>query len=165
MRERSKVFNKILLGAALLGAGFYWFVLRLPGDAVLSNMVPGADLGLSKLECWLTLEFKRYPSSDEVRDLEVVFSSEALHREQRFDWEFIAENDFHAGDGLEHAEYTDPEGVPPLGRAIKVKFPLRARQRIQVDNQRIPLTAEIYWGGVKQDKAERALSHVYHPDI
>jgi hypothetical protein len=55
------------------------------GSARLSDMVPGFSPRMDKLECWLTIEFRKYPKKGDLRDLKVVFSSVALSRDEIFD--------------------------------------------------------------------------------
>ena len=65
----------------------------LLADAKLSDMKPGMSDMMDKLECWLTIEFKKYPDNVDLRDVKVVFSSIALFADQSFNWQYIAAND------------------------------------------------------------------------
>ena len=129
-------------------------------------MVPGAGLADEQLECWLTLEFKRYPKDAELRNIEVRFESIALSTAATFDWAYIAEHDkltrnSKLGTRFREAEMTTPSKPPPLGRPTRVRFMLDAKSVITNAPQTLYLEAELYWDGVKQDTVRRTIEHVY----
>ena len=136
------------------------------GGAELTNMVPGGNLATGQLECWLTLEFKEIPSGGDPRDVRVVFRSDALREPTEFDWSWIAERDVVARGmrgGNQSNEATRADAAPPLGEPLKVKFPLRAKRRLErAIGSSIWLEAELHWGGRQQDSIERTLDHMYH---
>lgn len=135
-------------------------------DAGLSGMVPGTSDRMDKLECWLTIEFKKYPEGINRRDVRVAFSSIALFRDQSFDWPFIAANDRIAqgmGKGYRPNEETRPDLDPPLKTKIKVNYPLRARPTIDLEaTDTITLHADLYWGGKKMDSISKPIEHTYY---
>ena len=134
-------------------------------DATITEMTPGISAMMDKLECWLTIEFKRYPEDIRLRDVKVVFSSMALFEDQTFGWPFIAENDQIAqglGKGYAPNGASRGDQKPPLKVKIKVNYPLRARPRIELEGlETISLAATLYWGGKKQDSASRSIEHAY----
>jgi hypothetical protein len=138
---------------------------NLLGDAKLSEMIPGMSDQMDKLECWLTIEFKKYPDNVDLRDVKVVFSSIALSRDQSFSWQYIAANDQIAqglGKGYRSNEESLPGQDPPLKTKIKVKYPLRARSRLELDaTETITLKAALFWGGKKQGSLSQSIEHVY----
>jgi len=144
-------------------------LLSAPGcsllsDARLSEMMPGMSDMMDKLECWLTIEFKRYPDNVSLRDVKVVFSSIALFEDQSFDWQYIAANDQIAqglGKGYRPNEESQPDQDPPLKIKIKVNYPLRARPRLEDLDETITLEAELFWGGKSQGSLSRTIEHVY----
>ena len=146
-----------LLCAAALGCS----------DAKLSNMIPGGNVATGRLDCWLTFEFESPPSGVDPRDVRVRFSSVALVEPAEFDWAYIASHDYLAksegafGSGNTQAQHTTPDGAPPVGEAIKARFPLRAKQEIENAPSPLWLEAELWWGGKKQDSLKRTLEHVY----
>jgi hypothetical protein len=134
--------------------------------AELSEMVPGGNINTGDLECWLTLEFKRYPEGVDLRDVRVRFESIALQEPQEFEWPFIAKHDqlprgTKFGSGYSKNDRTTPGENPPLDDPFKVRFPLRAKTRIENAPSNIWLNAELYWGGKKQDSVRRSIEHVY----
>ncbi len=136
----------------------------LLSDAKLSGMMPGMSDMMDKLECWLTIEFKRHPDNINLRDVKVVFSSIALFGDQSFDWQYIAANDQIAqglGKGYRPNEGSQPDQNPPLKTRIKVNYPLQARPRLEDLDETITLTAELFWGGEKQGSLSRTIEHVY----
>ena len=136
----------------------------LGGHAKLSEMMPGMSGQMDKLECWLTIEFKKYPDGINLRDVMVVFSSIALFADQSFDWQYIAANDQIAqglGKGYRPNEESLPDQDPPLKIKIKVNYPLRARPRLEDLDETITLTAELFWGGKSQGSLSRTIEHVY----
>lgn len=140
--------------------------IALGRHAKLSEMVPGGNVGTGELECWLTLQFDRYPDGVNLQDVRVRFDSLALQAPQEFDWRYIAEHDqvprgTKFGSGYRENERTEPRKDPPLGAPFKVRFPLRAKRRIENAPSTIWLTAELYWGGEKQHSSRRSLEHVY----
>jgi hypothetical protein len=140
--------------------------VALGRHAKISEMVPGGNVGSGELECWLTLQFDRYPDGIDRRDVRVRFDSIALHEAQEFDWRYIANHDqlprgTKFGSGYRDNTSTEPRKDPPLGDPFKVRFPLRAKRRIEDAPKTIWLTAELYWGGKKQHSFRRPLEHVY----
>jgi hypothetical protein len=140
--------------------------VALGRHAKLSKMVPGGNIGSGELECWLTLQFDRYPDGIDRRDVRVRFDSIALAKAQEFDWPYIAKHDqiprgTEFGSGYRENDRTEPRKDPPLGDPFKVRFPLRARKRIENAPKTIWLTAELFWGGENQNSYRRSLEHVY----
>lgn len=136
----------------------------LGGDAKLSEMMPGMSDMMDKLECWLTIEFKKYPDGINLRDVKVVFSSIALFADESFNWQYIAANDQIAqglGKGYRPNEESQPDQDPPLKIKIKVNYPLRARPRLEDLDEAIVLKAELFWGGKSQGSLSRTIEHVY----
>jgi hypothetical protein len=132
-------------------------------DARLSEMVPGSNLAMSKLECWLTLEFSKLPEGIDPRDVKVVFSSQALLSDITFDWNYIASQDQVPqgfGRGFAPNEKTDPRRPPPLSQPIKVRFPLSAKPMVHHEGT-LWLEAKLFWGGKQQDSERRSIEHVY----
>ena len=85
--------------------------------------------------------------------------------------DYIAEHDYLAqsagssfGSGHVEAKNTSAESPPPLGEAIKVRFPLEARSVIEDMPSTLSLQAELCWGGKKQDSVRRTIEHVYTRD-
>ena len=151
---------------ALLAA----LLLPVPGcsflrDAEISSMVPGGNLMTGNLECWLELTFSGAPSGD-PRDVVVEFDSIVMPAPQRVDWHFIAQHDqVRKGDfqGYRLNDDTTPDTAPPLETPIRVKVPLKALDRVQLDlGDDLELTATLYWAGEKQHSVSRNLGHVYH---
>jgi hypothetical protein len=142
-------------GCSLLGSRY----------AKLSDMLPGMSLHMDRLMCWLTIEFKKYPDNINLRDVKVVFSSNALFADQSFDWQYIAANDLipqGLGKGHLPNEESQPGKDPPLKTKIKVKYPLRARPQLEMGlTEIISLEAELYWGGKKHHSLSATLEHVY----
>ena len=134
--------------------------------ASLSEMYPGMSEEMDGIECWLTIKFKKYPEGINPLDVKVVFSSIALFEDQTFTWGYIAANDVvpqGMGKGNRPNEETRPDLKPPLNTKIKVKYPLRARPKIDVEvTDTITLYADLYWGGKKLDSASKALEHTYY---
>lgn len=160
--------------AALLGAfallatapGCNLIDIALGRHAHISRMVPGTSVTSGQLDCWLTLEFKRYPEDVDLRDVRVRFESIALAGPAEFDWHFIATHDKlakgHAfGSGYREAEMTSPAKPPPLGQPTKVRFPLQAKSVIEDAPRILYLEAELYWGGKKQDSVRHTIEHAY----
>ncbi len=146
-----------LLSLPALGCGFF-------RDAEISSMVPGGNLMTGHLECWLELLFDGSPDGD-PRDVVVEFSSIVMPEPQRFDWDFIAAHDLvRKGDFKGYRENTEssPGDPPPLATPLRVKFPLKALDRLRIDpGDKLELTATLYWAGAKQDSHSRTLHHVY----
>ena len=134
-------------------------------DAEISSMVPGGNLMTGTLECWLELTFSGAPDGD-PRDVVVEFDSIVMPGPQRVDWDFISQRDLvRKGDfaGYRKNADTTPDVAPPLETAIRVKVPLKALDRVQLDlGDNLKLTATLYWGGEKQHSVSRSLGHVYH---
>jgi hypothetical protein len=134
--------------------------------ARITKMVPGGNIGNGQLDCWITLEFDRYPDGADLRDVRVRFDSIALQEPAEFDWAYIASRDVAAkggdfGGGYRKADETRPGEKPPLGKPTKVRLPLRAKPKIENAPSTLWLEAELYWGGKKQDSERRTLEHVY----
>ncbi|MBW2374331.1 MAG: hypothetical protein JRF70_17565 [Deltaproteobacteria bacterium] len=133
-------------------------------DAEISSMVPGGNLMTGTLECWLELTFSGAPDGD-PRDVVVEFDSIVMPGPQRVGWDFIAQHDqVRKGDfqGYRLNSDTTPDSAPPLETAIRVKVPLKALDRVQLDmGDDLKLTATLYWGGEKQHSVSRNLGHVY----
>lgn len=131
-------------------------------------MVPGMNVGMDKLECWLTIEFKKYPKNIDLKDVEVRFSSIALQQDEVFDWAYIAAHDVISlgfMKGFKENTESSPEREPPLNVPVKVNYPLQAKPRLELSaGETILLTAELFWGGKKLDSSERTIEHVYGPD-
>lgn len=135
--------------------------------AHLSNMVPGQGLNGGDLQCWLTLEFDRIPEGIDSRDVVVRFTSVALEHPVEFDWDYIASRDLVVPDGNQafgsghrRNDETSPGQAPPVG-ALKVKFMLPAKERIENAPSTLFLRAELIWNGSSQDTVERTIEHVY----
>ncbi|MDJ0848769.1 MAG: hypothetical protein QNK04_10350 [Myxococcota bacterium] len=138
-------------------------------DAKIRKMVPGDSVASGSFECWLSLEFLDYPTNADPRDVRVRFESVALEEPAEFDWSFIAAHDVvprGTGFGSGHAplEASSADTDPPLGQELKVKFPLRARERIDDPPRRLYLRASLYWGGKKQASMKRTIEHVYEAE-
>jgi hypothetical protein len=152
-----------------VGIGIGLTLISNPGcslfsDATISEMVPGMSDMMDKLECWVTIEFKRYPEGINLRDVKVVFSSIALFSDETFDWPYIAAHDQIAqgfGKGYKPNEVSDPAKAPPLKTKIKVNYPLNARPRLENLEQLIRLKAELFWGGESQGSLTKTIEHVY----
>jgi len=134
--------------------------------AKISKMVPGGNIANNKLDCWITLEFDRYPDGADLRDVRIRFESVALEAPAEFDWAYIASHDVVAagtdfGSGHRDAHETQPGENPPLGKPTKVRLPLRAKREIEDAPATLWLEATLYWGGKKQDSERRTLEHVY----
>lgn len=142
-------------GCSLLGCG----------NARLSGMIPGMSKRMDKLECWLTIEFKKYPENIDLQDVKVVFSSIALHSDETYDWAYIAGNNVipqGLGKGFAPNEASVPGMKPPLEVPVKVRFPLSARPSLDLDlTETIWLSAELFWGGKSQGRIEKTIEHVY----
>lgn len=163
---RALLLAGVVTSLLLLSGGCNFIDLALGRHATLTHMSPGRNLGGGELECWLTLEFTRYPKDADLRDVKVRFESIALAEPAEFDWAYIARNDKIArgqrfGTGYREAEMTSPEKPPPLGEPTKVRFPLRAKLVIDKAPAVLYLEADLYWGGVKQDSLRAAIEHVY----
>jgi len=155
-----------LLLVALAAAGCNFIDVVRGRHAMLSEMVPGGNIGNGELDCWLTLEFGRYPDGADLRDVRIRFDSIALVEPVEFDWDYIASHDMIAqggdfGSGYRKAEVTRPGEDPPLGQPTKIRLPLRARRQIENAPSTLWLEAELSWGGVVQDSAKRTIEHVY----
>jgi hypothetical protein len=106
------------------------------------------------------------PDGIDPKDVEVRFTSIALSREASFDWSYIASHDVLAsgakfGSGYQEATATQPNQNPPLGEAVKVRFPLHAKEMIENAPSPLWLHAELYWGGSKQDSDKDGIDHAY----
>ena len=138
-------------------------------DARISEMVPGGSIATGQLDCWLTLEFIEPPEGDPL-DVLVRFDSMAMSRPMEFDWSFIAGRDVRTqggafGSGHRANADTTPSDAPPIGVPIRVKFPLQAKEYIEMSRVgSLYLTADLYWGGVKHHSVRRTINHIYTPD-
>ncbi len=155
-----------LLAILVLATACNLIDTRAARDATLSRMIPGPGAETGSIECWLTLEFNRYPTDADLHDVVVRFESIALAAPARFDWEYIAAHDKLTGregfgSGLHEAEATRPAERPPLGRPTQVRFPLLARSSITDAPSTLYLEAELYWGGERQHTLRQSLEHVY----
>ena len=163
MRRTSLTLCTLGLAASLAACNL--IDTNLARHAELSHMVPSSSHEAGALECWVTLEFKRYPKGGDLRDVVVRFESMALAEPAEFDWEYIATRDKltrRNGFGVLHeAEMTSPVSRPPLGQPTMVRFPLQARAVIDDAPATLYLEAELYWGGEKQDTLRRTIEHVY----
>ncbi len=134
-------------------------------SAVISEMVPGANPTRDKLECWLTIEFKKLPSGINPRDVKVRFTSIALDEPAEFDWDYIASHDVIAQGmmkGYKDNPDSQPGSDPPLGIPLKVNYPFKAKEVIELkQGEVIKLKAELYWGGKLVDSDETTIEHVY----
>jgi hypothetical protein len=156
----------VLLAATLLpAAGCNVIDIARGRNARIVARVPGGDVATGEMDCWLTIQFDRPPSGVDLRDVKVRFDSLALQGPEEFDWSYIARNDVISqgsafGSGYRPAAHTQPSGDPPLGEELKVRFPLRAKRRIE-DAPTLRLEAELIWGGKSQDSEKRLIEHVY----
>jgi hypothetical protein len=151
---------------SLAAAGCNFIDVVRGRHAKISKMVPGGNIANGELDCWITLEFDRYPDGADLRDVRIRFESIALVEPAEFDWAYIASRDVVAqgsdfGSGHRKAEATQPGGNPPLGQPTKVRLPLRAKRKIENAPSTLWLEAELFWGGEKQDSLRRSLEHVY----
>ncbi len=157
----AKIAAPVLCLALCAGCG----ILGIGADAKLSEMFPGMSERMDKLECWLTIEFKDYPEGVDLQDVQVVFSSKVLKTEDRFDWAYIAQHDVVSrgfAKGFDPNELTSPSADPPLNVPIKVKYSLRARERIDLElTESLELQVELFWGGKKQGQLTRSVDHTY----
>ena len=161
LRKGSSNLTKIFLVLAIAAAGIWWQFIRLPQNVEITKMVPGMNAGMSGLECWITLNFKNEPAGD-PRDLVLVFEGEAIAGgQQRFDWDYIASHDMTASGKRGHNGTTKPGSAPPVGKATRVNFPLRAKSKVEDAAYNMPLVATVYWGGVKQDQMQKSVGHTY----
>ncbi len=151
----------LLLVVVMLLSGCSFF-----SAAELSEMIPGMSSQMDKLECWLTIEFKKYPKGN-PRDVRVEFSSMALQRTEVFDWEYIAAHDVISlgmMKGFKANTASSPEAKPPLNTPVKVNYPLHAKPYLKVEpGDTILLTAKLFWGGKEIASSERTIEHVYRP--
>jgi hypothetical protein len=161
LREGSNKMTRMLMVLALVAAGVWWQFIRLPQQVEITKMVSGMNAGMTGLECWLTLDFNAVPDGD-ARDLVVVFEGEAVQGgQQRFDWDFIASHDVTSAGKRASNGATSPQSPPPVGQATKVNFPIRAMSHVKDSSYNMPLVATVYWGGVKQDSAQKSVGHAY----
>ena len=150
----------------IVGLVLFWSGCSLFSSAELSEMVPGMSKQMDKLECWLTIEFKKYPEGIDLRDVRVKFTSMALEEPEEFDWDYIADQDVISlgfMKGYNPNPASSPDEDPPLNTPIKVKYPLRAKHYINIPaGETILLKADLYWGGKKVASNDRMIEHVYH---
>jgi hypothetical protein len=134
-------------------------------SASITEMVPGMSKELDRLECWITIEFKKVPGGMNPRDVKVRFSSIALDKPAEFDWEYIAAHDvLPVGDMQGYKDNSDsqPDRDPPLGVPIRVNYALQAKERIYIPaGEAIKIRAELFWGGKLVDSEEGIIEHVY----
>ncbi len=140
--------------------------LVLGRGARLTEMTPGGNVATGEIDCWLTLQFDRYPKGIDPRDVKVVFQSPALAGAAEFGWKYIASHDRTPngdsfGSGYRVNEATTENDDPPLAMPIKVRFPLNTLQTIENAPSPLYLEAELWWGGTKQDKIKHTIDHVY----
>ncbi|MCP3954727.1 MAG: hypothetical protein GY697_21275 [Desulfobacterales bacterium] len=152
----------------VVGLLLLWAGCSFLSPAELSEMIPGMSKQMDKLECWLTIEFKKYPDGIDPRDVRVEFTSMALEQTEVFDWDYIAAHDVISlgfMKGFKENPASSPEGKPPLNVPLKVNYPLHAKQHLNVPaGETILLTAELYWGGKRVASSDRTIEHVYHPE-
>jgi hypothetical protein len=152
--------------ASLSVAGCNFIDVVRGRHAKLTKMVPGGNIANGELDCWVTLQFDRYPDGVDLQDVRVRFTSIALAEPAEFDWKYIASRDVTAagsdfGSGHRNADETQPGENPPLATPTKVRLPLRAKREIENAPSTLWLEAELHWGGKKQDSLKRSLEHVY----
>lgn len=137
-------------------------------DARITDIVPGGNIATGQLDCGLTLEFIEPP--DDPLDVLVRFDSMAMASPMEFDWSFIAGRDVRTkggafGSGHSANGDTTASDAPPLGVPIRVRFPLHAKEYIEMGRvESLYLTADLYWGGVKHHSVRRTINHIYQPD-
>jgi hypothetical protein len=161
--------NSIVIGALaalLLGLPGCNLVEAVFSDAQLVDMVAGQHVANGELGCWLEIEFKSLPAGVNPTDVRVRFESIALVEPADFDWHFISQHDVVSrgtgfGSGYSANERTRPGSPPPLGETVRVRFPLRAQNKIENAPRPIWLEAHLYWGDRKQSSRKRTLDHVY----
>ena len=161
LREGGNKMMVYILLAALVAFAGWWQFVRLPQDVKITKMVPGLSGGMTDLECWLTIEFTGDPPAD-PRDFKVVFEGEAIAGgSQTFTWDYVAAKDFTAHGKRANNTSTMPSEPPTTGDASKVNFRLMAKATVDDASYNLPLTATVYWGGVKQDSAQKSVGHAY----
>lgn len=157
-RAMRRVLTTLVCCTAIAGCTYF-------SPASISDMIPGMSRDMEKLECWLTMEFRKVPSGIDPRDVKVKFRSFALEQEEAFDWDYIAAHDvIPKGDmqGNRDNPETQPDRDPPTKVPIKVNFPLKAKPRIEIpEGKLIEVDAELYWGGKLIDKEKKTIEHVY----
>lgn len=84
--------------------------------------------------------------------MRVRFESIALEQPAELDWTFIASHDVEPrgtefGSGYRPIAESTPDAPPPLGRPLKVKFPLKGKRQIEDAPTTLWLEAEVWWGG------------------
>jgi len=160
-RQGGTMKKRVGFGIGLL---ILWVGCSFFSPAELSEMIPGMSKQMDKLECWLTITFKKYPDGIDPRDVQVKFSSVALEQPEVFDWAYIAANDVISlgfMKGFKENSASKPEGRPPLEVPLKVNFPLHAKQIVYTSGETMELTAELFWGGKKVASRNRTIEHVY----
>ncbi len=155
---RGKIAVLLILGIWMAGCGS-------AGKAKIKEMIPGMSSTMETLECWLTIEFTKYPKSGSPRDVKVKFSSIALEGDEVFDWAYIAEHDVISlgfMKGFKPNDASSPSADPPLDTPLKIKFPLSAKSRIELDaGQVIELKAQVIWAGEVVETRTTTIEHVY----
>jgi hypothetical protein len=128
-------------------------------------MVAGMSRGMDTLECWVTIEFKKYPDGENLRDVMVRFTSPALENTAAFDWKYIATHDVISRGfmkGFDPNDQSSPDEKPPLNVPVKVKYPLHAKHKLDLSpGETISLEAELFWAGKKVDSDSRSIEHAY----
>jgi len=161
--------NSVVLGVlamCLLGLPGCNMVEAVFSDARLVDMVAGQHVASGELGCWLEIEFKSLPAGVDPTDVRVRFESIALVEPADFDWRYISQHDVVSkggsfGSGYRPNGRTSPDSAPPLGETVRVRFPLRARSKIDNAPSPIWLEAHLYWGDREQSSRKRTLDHVY----
>ena len=146
----------ILCAAVLLTAGCGG------GGASIEDMVAGGDIGRGDLVCWLMLKFDKAPG--DAKNVVVKFHSDALEGVSEFDWEYISTHDVvqnESGWGHSENKATTPDRPPPPGETLKVRFPLKAKRRLELSGATLWLNAEVYWGGELQDSEKDNIRRLY----
>ncbi len=124
-------------------------------------MVPSPPPIEGQLNCKLTLEFNGISTRLDAKDVRVRFYSPALRHPAEFDWSFMAESHSFPHSSQPLRDHASRASSPPLGRAIRVQFPLAMQKDLPYETRPIWLQAELYWGGEIQDSARLALDSIY----
>ena len=163
LRSKLRVF---ILAAALCWLVGCGPVASLFNDARIIAITPGQSINGGDLDCWLTLEFDEVPSGIDPQDIKVRFESVALVEPSEFDWAYIAAHDVvsagdHFGAGYNENLATSPDGPPPAGMPVKVRFKLHPKEKLENKPDTLYLHATVFWGGQREDSTKRAIEHVY----
>ncbi len=112
----------------------------------------------------MNLEFRKYPKDINLRDVKVVFSSDALVDTLTFDWHFIAPlamvKKKTGGWGRIKAEGFASHLDPRLKYPFDIRFPLKAKTELPPEASLV-LRADLYWGGKKQDSVSKSIRYLY----